>query len=1032
MARTFNMKVKDKNGTIAQQEYTVSSRDDVIKIGGFTIKKVSGEWKLSFSNVPTPPTPAYLTNIAKEIAVSSEINTSTGIVTIPLESVKIDTMGNVVFKLKPDSHRAVGDIQEFEITPNSFKYKSGGVKKEIKACETGKAMNVELPKNFIELFMSKDHADSTITSLPIEFFHAIVDDSIAATKSFSDLTSGNAEVLTITNQDGKKMNALKVVDSTGKTKLYVGSKTKVREADLAHFVNAAGQECLAFIFDSGATYATVLPFSNVDAAEQANLCRHMGISPADWSSNKHILNATNPLYRLIGNKDIKEFSSSREKSTSVLADPTFPLASIIEEDPATHEIIINGVNTGVSCKGEDGEDAEMPHVDPTDGMWIDGNGNKTTVRAWDNDGNVPPAIEISKDGDFYSYPSGTSPNTFRWKGEEGKIAELPYRDSTTGNWVINGQDTGLDAATTKIAVDPATKQWKSVNSAGAMVDIVGLTNKSAVGEKGQNGQVATINPTTKCFEFNTPPDPAKTTSDWNAEADFTATKITIDPTTHHLFVDGADMGLCTQTGADGMLPLIDLNHKYWIKNVKTNYTAESNKHERHPQPEVDSSGNIVIGGEAFPFSIGGKEGPLPEVPSVADDGNWIINGQNTGLNAKTTKITVDPLKMEWKSVDSSGAMVDIAGLTNKSCLGPKGEDGVSPTIGSNGNFFLGGTDTNHPAVWKEQEKSKDSPTKNKLSDFYATPFFYGLGLLALVFGVLSGMVGLIALAALAFATPKLTQNMIDDYNKYAKPTLSDKIKSSKEKRQERAKIKAKNRALKRHKNALLTDARRATLDADKVNAIKDNLFDSTGRKINKDVLKELEKMNVAHLINKDKIQQHHDELQNRIDYFNDLKAKYESEISDAAKLAEFNRLYGDVMTNLQIAQAANEPMMKLVENIDSIKLMNVFEKSSITPEIVAYMTDVLDIPLNCLFDGGKTLDEDASIKARLKDKLQEKYEKYVNGDIALGSTTEKYSVFVSRTGKLGKDTNNLLELARRDSIEVDKSSSGKEPNELST
>lgn len=80
--------------------------------------------------------------------------------------------------------------------------------------------------------------------------------------------------------------------------------------------------------------------------------------------------------------------------------------------------------------------------------------------------------------------------------------------------------------------------------------------------------------------------------------------------------------------------------------------------------------------EDFFNSLKGKDGKDGAVPIIGDNGNWVIDGIDTGIPAR----------------------------------GKDGKDGVTPEIGSNGNWYIGGVDTGVPAKGKDGSNGRNGLT----------------------------------------------------------------------------------------------------------------------------------------------------------------------------------------------------------------------------------------------------------------------------------------------------------------------------------
>ena len=108
---------------------------------------------------------------------------------------------------------------------------------------------------------------------------------------------------------------------------------------------------------------------------------------------------------------------------------------------------INGVDTGVPAKGQDGEDGEdgvTPHIGSNGNWWI---GNVDTgVPAKGQDGEDGATPEIGSNGNWWIDGVDTGIPAQGKDGQDGQDGEMPnITIGSNGNWYINGEDTGVPA-----------------------------------------------------------------------------------------------------------------------------------------------------------------------------------------------------------------------------------------------------------------------------------------------------------------------------------------------------------------------------------------------------------------------------------------------------------------------------------------------------------------------------------------------------------------------------------------------------------
>lgn len=161
----------------------------------------------------------------------------------------------------------------------------------------------------------------------------------------------------------------------------------------------------------------------------------------------------------------------------------------------------------------------------------------------------------------------------------------------------------------------------------------------------------------------------------------------------------------------------------------------------------------------------------------------------------------------------------------------------------------------------EQSPEKEEPSKeeqnNKKDDkketykFSLTPLFYGIGLFLSVLSILTGMVWLLALGALFFATPKMTEGIVNDKQTatYQESERMKKFKKSLEKTKEKIKdnlklqtnlIKSKDKDLKLAHKLLRQKTRQVKMTKEWTDATKNMFEDGKVSASTKELLDRLE------------------------------------------------------------------------------------------------------------------------------------------------------------------------------------------------
>ncbi len=136
------------------------------------------------------------------------------------------------------------------------------------------------------------------------------------------------------------------------------------------------------------------------------------------------------------------------------------------------------------------------------------------------------------------------------------------------------------------------------------------------------------------------------------------------------------------TGRDGQSPHVGENGNWWIGNVDTGVkaTGKDGLDGKDGMSAYELWKQMVEQGEVdwpndqiaqndFFTYLKGKDGANGITPHVGTNGNWYIGSTDTGVSAK----------------------------------GEKGDDGLTPYVGNNGNWWLGDTDTKVPARGKDGE-----------------------------------------------------------------------------------------------------------------------------------------------------------------------------------------------------------------------------------------------------------------------------------------------------------------------------------------
>ena len=162
-------------------------------------------------------------------------------------------------------------------------------------------------------------------------------------------------------------------------------------------------------------------------------------------------------------------------------------------------------------------------------------------------------------------------------------------------------------------------------------------------------------------------------------------------------------------GENGVTPNIGENGNWWINGEDTGIPAQGKDGQDGQDgatPVIGENGNWWIGGVDTGVPAYGKDGEDGATPEIGQNGNWWINGVDTGVPAKGQ----DGEDGTTPHIGENGnwwiGNVDT-GVPAKGQDGEDGEDGVTPHIGDNGNWWIGNVDTGIPAQGKDGQDGQD-------------------------------------------------------------------------------------------------------------------------------------------------------------------------------------------------------------------------------------------------------------------------------------------------------------------------------------
>ncbi|MCC0707191.1 hypothetical protein [Clostridioides sp. ES-S-0190-01] len=99
------------------------------------------------------------------------------------------------------------------------------------------------------------------------------------------------------------------------------------------------------------------------------------------------------------------------------------------------------------------------------------------------------------------------------------------------------------------------------------------------------------------------------------------------------------------------------------------------------------------------INIVGINTDITPIPSIGENGNWFINGEDTGKSSKGNKGDIGnegkSAYETWRGISQNKDKTVQEFI--ESLKGSKGDTGVTPSIGENGNWFIGENDTGKPS-----------------------------------------------------------------------------------------------------------------------------------------------------------------------------------------------------------------------------------------------------------------------------------------------------------------------------------------------
>ena len=197
-----------------------------------------------------------------------------------------------------------------------------------------------------------------------------------------------------------------------------------------------------------------------------------------------------------------------------------------------------------------------------------------------------------------------------------------------------------DPFRSKLRVNPATNEWEVSYDSGITWKSLGVKATGEDGKDGRDGRTPSVG----------------LNGNWWIGSMDTGVKA--------VGTDGRD-GVDGKNGADGLTPAIGENGNWWIGDTDT---------------------GVKAGG------ADGKDGTDGLTPTIGENGNWWIGDTDTGVKAAAADGRDGADGKD--GVDGKDGANGKDGVDGKDGTdGAQGAPGLTPSIGGNGNWWLGNTDT---------------------------------------------------------------------------------------------------------------------------------------------------------------------------------------------------------------------------------------------------------------------------------------------------------------------------------------------------
>ena len=159
------------------------------------------------------------------------------------------------------------------------------------------------------------------------------------------------------------------------------------------------------------------------------------------------------------------------------------------------------------------------------------------------------------------------------------------------------------------------------------------------------------------------------------------------------------------TGPAGTTPTIGANGNWFLGSTDTGKPSRGATGAQGPQgPKGDTGAQGPQGpkGDTGATGARGATGPAGTTPTIGSNGNWFLGSTDTGKPSRGATGAQGPQGPKG-ATGAQGPKGDTGATGARGATGPQGPQGpqgpagTTPTIGSNGNWFLGSTDTGKPS-----------------------------------------------------------------------------------------------------------------------------------------------------------------------------------------------------------------------------------------------------------------------------------------------------------------------------------------------